>query len=225
MERTIILFLVFAALMPSAIPSLLATETHHLPILWLNGAEATSFPAAVAEQEVVEIFRDMDIEVSWVSQTRSQEENTPPPIRVIVISTPPDRWSLPADALGVRIVDGLQARAVYVLLSSLQRALGIAPNMHRRPTPMERRQIAEAVGRVAAHEIVHLLTQSGEHDAGGLMRASWSLSSLTTRKLRVQPATIRQVKTSATLNGPAATKLVDISGTKSLPAIKRERGR
>lgn len=54
--------------------------------------------------------------------------------------------------------------------------------------------LGQALGRVAAHEIHHVLTASGAHDAEGLTKAVFTRSDLYARELRFAPAAVARMR-------------------------------
>jgi predicted metallopeptidase len=54
--------------------------------------------------------------------------------------------------------------------------------------------LGQALGRVAAHEIHHVLTTSGAHDTEGLTKAVFTRSDLYAREVRFAPAAVARMR-------------------------------
>jgi hypothetical protein len=55
--------------------------------------------------------------------------------------------------------------------------------------------MGRALGRVLAHEVVHILTKSGAHGRDGVAKTSLSGSQLIAPELRLEPADVERIKT------------------------------
>jgi hypothetical protein len=100
--------------------------------------------------------------------------------------------AMPGSA-GQRVLGATRSRAmrnatVWIYFDEVAAALGLA----RRPTETwtgpERAEFGRALGRVAAHEIVHALLPGRPHDRAGLMSPSFGRRELTASVLNAHPA-------------------------------------
>ncbi len=88
----------------------------------------------------------------------------------------------------VRYQPGEASRGAWVSVPEVAGTLGL----DARPGswwPQQRQALARAIGRVAAHEIVHALAPQREHAATGLMSAALGRGELTRTRIAVDPLT------------------------------------
>lgn len=86
--------------------------------------------------------------------------------------------------------------AVWVYFDEVAGALGLAGRPKETWTALERMQVGRALGRVVAHEIVHVLLPDRPHDHAGLMAPSFGRRELATFVLETSPqlaADVRQM--------------------------------
>jgi len=81
-----------------------------------------------------------------------------------------------------------KASAAWVYFSSVSRSLGLDPARRVNWTLSERRDLARALGRVAAHEIAHVLAPTLPHAEHGLMAPHLKRSFLCDSKVVWDPA-------------------------------------
>ena len=141
-----------------------STQTSELKLGWFSARLGYPVDFKTMARELVGVFHDIGVHVRWES-TASLDG-----LKVILLPIEPSGWNLPPGAMGVYLgEDGLQP-AVYIFVRNVLRALSLDPSMQRIPTYEERHRIARALGKVAAHEIIHALTPGCSHETEGLMR-------------------------------------------------------
>ena len=141
---------------------------HKLRLAWFGGKLDFPVHFKTVSREVEGTFADLGIDVVWADPTAP----SPRVLKIIVLPVEPSAWNLPADTMGVYLGDdGLQP-AVYIFVRNVLQALSLDGRMARIPTLKERHQIARALGKVVAHEIIHALTPDCTHESEGLMRNS-----------------------------------------------------
>ena len=88
---------------------------------------------------------------------------------MVLLAHPGPRSSIRPHVLGATILKDDGAHAVWVYLPHVANALGLDPDRPTSWNAAEVSQLATALGRVAAHEIIHALAPDLPHTAGGLM--------------------------------------------------------
>jgi hypothetical protein len=83
---------------------------------------------------------------------------------------------------------------VWVYFDEVAAALGLAGRPKESWNPIERAAFGRALGRVAAHEIVHALLPQRPHDPAGLMAASLGRRELTAFALVAPPGLLADMR-------------------------------
>lgn len=127
--------------------------------------------------EVAAILGDAGVHVAW-SRLSSDEA-----VDVVVILTPadPTSFGLPSRTLGAVMGRDGPFQCVYVFYPAVTRLLGTG----RPRTTRDFYELGKAIGRVAAHEIVHALTPEQPHTSSGLMMARLTGNALRGRALHL----------------------------------------
>ena len=115
--------------------------------------------------ETSAIFREMGVETGWRRGGLGTVHGAGPlrEIPVILLDEGPGRLRSQRDVLGLIPKD--QPPAIWVFVDNVKRAIGTA-------AAADGHQLAVALGRVVAHEIVHSLAPQLGHTRSGLMRHS-----------------------------------------------------
>jgi hypothetical protein len=92
------------------------------------------------------------------------------------------------------------SRSAWVFCSTIKEALGLG-DLGGRPSLL----LSRALGRVAAHEITHVLAPAFGHSEAGLMRARWREATLRDDRLCADGATSRAVRAQPSAALPEAT--------------------
>lgn len=180
-------------------PALDAVNRSSARLVWVDPTGVAVGVEARARDEVVSLMRRMGIDVRW-RRWRDGENDDPAEIRVILL----DRGATRAPGVPIlgatpRSVDA--PRFLWVHVPSVRAMLGFAPNGWTGGHPVSTRALAQALGRVVAHELVHALAPSVPHGVG-LMSASLTRRQLTGGSLPVEPEVALAVR-AALARGPA----------------------
>lgn len=169
----------------AAAPPRAAAQEAVTPVLVLRIVDperCAPFSPHGVHAEVQRLFAPLGVRVALEGEADGEEET---PIQVVLLSRDRSRGGVHADAMGmVQRAEGSHS-AVWILMANVRYALG--GSREQRPllsTEME----ARAVGRVLAHELVHLIAPELPHASSGLMQARLGRSFLLRNELRLDPA-------------------------------------
>ena len=127
--------------------------------------------------QLTTFFRQTDVAIVWrhggigVGSEDVPDDEVP----VVLLATDTARLRPARPVIGTTTRKG--PRVVTVLLDPIRETLGLR-SLSQVLSPMEARQLAQAVARVVAHELVHALAPGQEHCARGLMQHAFSRSDL-----------------------------------------------
>ncbi len=163
-------FVVWAALILNGRPSEATTPKPRLVLTWIDPNGLVPFGSAV-RSDVENLFEDIDCDVRWGQEGRSDLQSGEVGLRVILMPSKPAGWSLSPHGMGVVFANEVtSSRTVYIFSPTIARGLGYGPQRVSRPNlpPRERRLLARAFSRVIAHEVFHAIAPSLPHATDGL---------------------------------------------------------
>jgi hypothetical protein len=169
-----------------------------IDLVWFDPLNALPVSPAGVAGEVQQVFADLGVETTWAAGS-PDHPTMPPQINVVFLSAMPSPL-LPANLLGV-VSAAQHARTVWVVIGNVMRTVGVDPEAGTL-TRREAAAVARALGRVVAHEVVHLAAPRLTHTRGGLMQASLDRAALVDGRLRLDTASRRAVL-------PALARLAD----------------
>jgi hypothetical protein len=105
-------------------------------------------------------------------------------VNVILHRVTASVWGLDQSAVGAAV-----GNYAYIFFPDVVRALDLSLDRRSLIEPRIIGQLARAVGRVAAHEVIHIVAPCQPHAEEGLMTAQLTKRSLTRRSLHVDPVT------------------------------------
>ena len=158
-------------------PTLDPTELR-VDLVFFDGVELSDRMLSRVRSEVEVVFAGVGVEVGWVDRLNDpMQPRVNPEIRVILLDRPPADWGLGEHVMGTVLGKRFPRVTVYVFYPSVLRVIkryGYEPGPNTRTPALgsESPQVAKAVARVLAHEVIHVLTPGQPHAAAGLMQAS-----------------------------------------------------
>jgi hypothetical protein len=138
-----------------------------LRLVWIDvlGSAPYAFPRAAEETSV--ILADAGVAAAWAlgdpSTVTAADE-----LKVVLMAGVANGARLPERVMG-GTCGGARSHTTWIYLSNVLWALGLQDNGARRLSLEEEEQVARALGRVVAHEIVHAVAPDVGHSRGGLM--------------------------------------------------------
>jgi len=188
----------------------LADESElRVELAWVDPTSALPDAFADVALEVARIFEPVGLTVAWHA-VGPGEETTSAALHVILLDA--DRGKSHGDAMGLTQRNPAAARALWLLLPNIKRALGLDPAPGRLLPRGDARLLARAVGRVVAHEVVHALAPRLRHARHGLMSARLGRTALVAARLLLDPESARALRGAADVGRDARAKGPDDSG-------------
>lgn len=129
---------------------------------------------ATIRQDVSRFFADLGVAVEWDVVGRSNTID----LTILLRGEPPPSWGGRRDVMGAVLGKAIPRQNVLVILSNVQRTMGFEPGPASGFTPLQNVEVARALARVLAHEIVHAVAPAHPHASEGLMHRSQTRASL-----------------------------------------------
>ncbi len=198
---------------PGPHPSRSESAGHRLPLAlsltWCDGNKLLPHGYETMTEEVKTVFQAIGVEVSWTRADGGAPKRDAHNVMVVLMPNQPTGWGLPNHVMGIAVGKGQKERSVFIFYPSLLRALG--RNGRRDPSVREMRELAIALGRVVAHEVVHAVAPAAPHTDRGLMNGWLMRKSLRQRRLDMIPSTAEIVCASLGTRLEVASGRVDAS--------------
>ena len=136
-------------------------------------------------REVKRLFRDLDLEVTW-RRAAPGDLTGPDETQVILLNSDGASSALSRDVLGATRRHGLHA--VWAFLPNIAVTLG-ASREAEAWSLRQREEMALALGRVIAHELIHVVAPDRPHSSTGLMSYRLDRGILVNPGVHLDPAT------------------------------------
>jgi hypothetical protein len=196
-----------------------------LALVWFEPDGALPFPSEWVARELRRTLADLDLHIDW-REGQDHEIVQPPEHPVILLREDPVRTRS-----GRRVMGGVQGRAasrpIWLFLSAIKASL--RPNTYARGAVLRCRTsvLARALGRVLAHEVVHVIAPHLPHARTGLMRAQLRLEDLCAPwPIRLDPTSrsevLRCLRRSVPDPGPEAARGADGPGRRARAGFRKQ---
>jgi hypothetical protein len=146
------------------------------------------------------------------------------PRDLLVIVMPGDPGPLLKRTVMGAVQRDAPTRALWVFPRTIAAALGLAADAPAAGTPAERAAFARALGRVVAHEVVHLMCPWREHDRSGLMAARMSRATLQGKPFHPAASLRRDFVLGAAAQADRSSRVAQLDGAPPFPALTRNSG-
>jgi hypothetical protein len=164
----------------------------HIHVVWSDPNGALPGSSEEVAAIVRRIFGRLGVEIVW-SHLDPHRGARPPSIHVVVLDRIPPH-PLWRHAMGITERRPASTRSLWVLLPGVKRALGLDPTPGRASAALGGRLMSRAIGRVVAHELIHVLAPSIGHASSGLMSGKLVRAQLLGRDITVDPVTRRALR-------------------------------
>ena len=181
---------------PPSVPSLMrpaaeapAWSGPRISLLWFDPRDTLPGGFETVRQEVDKIFRDIGVEVRWTlgGLGTVYGSSDVPEVPVILLPDDPAPGREGQHIMGLVIKRQEPSRAVWVFLRSVRWTLGHDVRKQSARAEWDTQDVALAVARVVAHEVVHAIAPDEPHSRGGLMSHSLNRGFLLGRRIPVDP--------------------------------------
>lgn len=174
-----------------------------LRIVWENVERIGAARSAPVEREVRRLFRPSGVAIEWRSRA-SDVGSRGDEISVVILPEPRSQ-TLPAHAMGA--VNRGSSR-IWLFLAGIGRLLGHSANEGADDDGMT----ARLIGRVIAHEIVHVILPQQSHTHDGLMQARWDRAFAFRPQLSADRDLVRAFRAAVTCPAPPTSGSVAALG-------------
>jgi hypothetical protein len=156
-----------------------------LTVIWTDMVHCAADRRAV-EAEVAAALEPLRVTVGWKTR-RPAQATSPDSVRVVVLLS---RKSALDPATMGSSNPGSPSPTIWVQYDNVLRALAMGDGERADPATL-----GVAVGRVIAHELVHLLAPGRKHDRTGLFAPQLGARALLSRGTRLSPSFVRWYRT------------------------------
>jgi hypothetical protein len=175
-------------ILANARPSSAEPPVEPMPCVFVDAISAAPSAFTTLSGEARAILGAAGVPTSW-RQGRADEANKDRDNLVILLREAPGTH--PPHTLGAVVAEGRAARAAWVYAGPVAEALGLDLDSRGTWNVAEQQAFARALGRVAAHELIHLFAPRAPHARAGLMRASLTKYDLARGTARLDTETQR----------------------------------
>jgi hypothetical protein len=179
----------------------------HLRLVWIDVLGSAPYAFRSAALETAAILADAGVIAAWTlgdaSTVTAADE-----LKVVLMAGVANGARLPEHVMG-GTRGGARSHTTWIYLSNVLWALGLQDKATRGLSLQEEEQVARALGRVVAHEIVHAVAPDVAHSQGGLMARELGRGFLVQARAFLAPAEQKAfragVEEFAAVVGPAST--------------------
>jgi hypothetical protein len=192
-----------------------ASRVPALALVWIDATGCGRQAEGVARSEARSILEKMGLRVTW-RRGAAGELGRAHEVRVVLV----DRLVVNAESrepvLGAAPREAREYPVLWVHVPGVRVTLRLALDAEGTPLPArDRRALGVAIGRVIAHEVVHVLAPGLAHGRG-LMARALTLGQLSAPRLSFEPGValvVRAALRGAPLAPPAAPGILAVSGS------------
>jgi hypothetical protein len=144
-----------------------------LELMWHDAYQLLPRTFSTMSREVDRIFGEFGVEVSWKKADQEEVDleafADPLSLYVVLLPSRAEGLGLKKNVMGIATYREGQKGSVYVFFPEVVRALNCRSRLTEPEGPRMKSLIARALGRVIAHEVVHVLAPYHPHTTGGLL--------------------------------------------------------
>jgi len=152
---------------PAAAAEAAGVPSPRLRLVWVDVLGSAPFAFLNASREASAILARAGVETEWTLGATSSM-TTDDELKVVLLEGITKGARLPEHVMG-GTRRGAQSRTTWIYLANVLWALGLQDRSPQGFTAAEEEDIARALGRVVAHEIVHAVAPQLSHSRSGLM--------------------------------------------------------
>ena len=164
----------------------LGESAPRLRLVWIDVLGSAPYAFQNASRETSAILAEAGVQAAWTLGEASTV-TTEDELKIVLMPGATNGARLPEHVMGGTRRGG-RSHTTWIYLSNVLWALGLQENHARRLSVQEEEQVARALGRVAAHEIVHAVAPGLRHSAHGLMAEKLGRAYLVRDTVTLAPA-------------------------------------
>src|SRR5262245_10600637 len=153
-----------------------------LSLVWRDDGSLVAALVPSIERELRAVFEPLGLTIDW--RVASTEEEASAGEILVLLLEDPQLERLAKGVMGA-VRRGSDARRARVFLSTVEGLLQVGSKARGKATSARGRMLARALGRVAAHEVVHVIAPDLGHTREGLMQPSWTRTILAASRVRL----------------------------------------
>ena len=191
---TMACWLVNATASPAAPPEKASERKPRLVLHWHDPQKIFSLGSPKVGEHVKKLFRRMGLETTWkMGEVITKDDPDAAELSVILLRWEPSTWGQKRHVMAISFVRDEARNTIYIFFPSVARTLGYEPNelLSSGIDMKERMELARALSRVVAHEVVHTVAPELPHDDKGLMHNKLRRSYLLSAKVVLPPQSLR----------------------------------
>jgi len=191
-----------------------------LALVWFDPTDALPFRSERVARELRATLSDIDLRISW-REAREHASTSAHEYLVILLREDPVATRRARRVMGI-VERGAASRSIWIFLSAIEDVLRFDPDYSSFVTRQRARAFARALGRVLAHELVHLIAPGRPHARTGLMRPRLRLEDLAAPwQLRLDPTYRAAVLRGLRRPAPSRPGVLAVSGDGPTPPVDR----
>jgi len=174
--------------------------SHPLPLtlIWYDAYNLLPYCFEIMSEEVQRIYDASGVAVRWQKglMDEADEEAARDPLKLNVMLHPGSAWAwgLKDNVMGVATHREGSKGSVFVFYSEVVSALGLDRCADALSGPQAMHELAQALGRVVAHEVIHVLAPERPHTADGLMKRRLGRRFLLQRSVHMDGKSAKMVR-------------------------------
>ena len=200
----------------AVLPFLAVAEEEDLPFVWnaptvhlLWADPYDLFPASAfagMSEEIVTLFRaqGISVEVHELEPGDEAASLRDPAVHAVLHPVEPVAWRLHRDVMAAAVGERGKGHTIFVFYPSVMRTLGQGDSGRT----VRRADLSRGMGRIVAHELVHVLAPERGHASHGVMASALSRRVLTAVDARLDPKSARAARGGLRPDRPARTATV-----------------
>jgi hypothetical protein len=170
-----------------------------LSLLWHDDGLVADLRPGI-EQELRAVFESLPVTIDWRIASPGEE---PGPNEIAVLLRPDPKLEQLSPGVMGAVRKGEGTRRARVFLAPIERLLKLGPKARSRPGSVRGQKLARAIGRVAAHEVVHVIAPDLGHTREGLMQPSFTRTALAASRVPIDRSAANAVRDRLQVPGPA----------------------
>lgn len=173
-----------------------------LRLVWIDVLSVAPYAFQSAAQETSAILADAGVVAAWTLGDPSTV-TTADELKVVLMAGVANGARLPEHIMG-GTRGGAQSHTTWIYLSNVLWALGLQDKGPGRLSLQEEGQVARALGRIVAHEIVHAVAPGVVHSRDGLMAEKLGRGFLVQARAFLDPAAQKALRAGTEVYAAAA---------------------